>query len=352
MEPALSLHVQAAQQKALAYLVASQQPDGGWTAFEKSHPAVTALVVRALAQDRDYGPDHPAVRRGLEFVLRHVRPDGGIYDEAEAMPNYHTSVALLALVAAKKPQSENTIRNAQDFLKKLQWDDGEGHEASSSWYGGQGYGRGKRRDLSNTHLMVEALHESGLSKDDPAYKKAMVFIQRCQMLGDTNDQAFARESVDGGFIYSPANDGESKAGTETFGDRPRLRSYGSMTYAGFKSMLYANVDRDDPRVKGAMKWIRRHYTLDHNPNMPDAQTKEGLFYFFHVFARAMQAWGEDTILDDAGRPHDWRAELCEKLISLQKPDGSWINEADRWYEGNPHLVTAYALLALQATKNH
>ncbi|MDO8631952.1 MAG: hypothetical protein Q7R41_15815, partial [Phycisphaerales bacterium] len=70
-------------------------------------------------------------------------------------------------------------------------------------------------------------------------------------------------------------------------------------------------------------------------------------YYYHVFARAMQAWGEETITDDHGAPHRWRAELCEKLLSLQHADGSWYNEADRWMEGNPHLVTAYSILALQ-----
>jgi squalene-hopene/tetraprenyl-beta-curcumene cyclase len=27
-------------------------------------------------------------------------------------------------------------------------------------------------------------------------------------------------------------------------------------------------------------------------------------------------------------------------------DGSWVNENPRWMEGDPNLVTAYALLAL------
>jgi len=34
------------------------------------------------------------------------------------------------------------------------------------------------------------------------------------------------------------------------------------------------------------------------------------------------------------------------VIDLQKPNGSWINAADRWYEGNPDIVTAYCLVAL------
>jgi squalene-hopene/tetraprenyl-beta-curcumene cyclase len=36
------------------------------------------------------------------------------------------------------------------------------------------------------------------------------------------------------------------------------------------------------------------------------------------------------------------------LLNVQKPDGSWINEgAARWMEGDPVLVTAYTLLALE-----
>jgi squalene-hopene/tetraprenyl-beta-curcumene cyclase len=344
---AVASRAHASVRKGQAYLVAQQQPDGGWTAFDKSHPAITAMVINALTQDPDYGPTHGAVQRGLQFVLRYVQSDGGIYVEGEGMPNYHTSVALMALAAVKDQAHAKTIADAQLFLKRLQWDEGEGHEASSPWHGGAGYGKSKRPDLSNTQLMVEALHQSGLSHDDPVYKKAMVFVGRCQMLGESNDQEFARESVDGGFVYSAANGGESKAGTEVAGGRPQLRSYGSMTYAGFKSLLYAKVDRNDKRVQAAIDWIRRTYTLDANPNMPDAQAKEGLYYFYYVFARALEAFGEETIVDGKSVPHHWRAELCEKLVSLQREDGSWVNEADRWYEGNPHLVTAYAILALQ-----
>ncbi|UCE58375.1 MAG: terpene cyclase/mutase family protein [Phycisphaerales bacterium] len=344
---ALQVRTQAAIDKGLEFLVASQRPDGAWEAFGKSHPAITALAVKSLLQDPDYGRRHPAAKRGIDFLLRYAQPDGGVYVPGEGMRNYHTSVALMALSAAKDPTHNEIIKKAQGFLKTIQWDDGEGHETSSSFYGGQGYGQHKRPDLSNTQLMLEALQQSGLPPDDPVYRKAMIFVGRCQMLGKTNDQAFAAESADGGFIYTPARGGESKAGTEIIDDRPRLRSYGSMTYAGFKSMLYAQLDRNDIRVQRAFDWIRRHYTLSHNPNMPVAQSKQGLYYYYHVFARALDAWGEPTIIDSQGAPHRWREELCEKLISLQHEDGTWVNEEDRWYEGNPHLVTAYAILALQ-----
>lgn len=342
------VRAQQAVDRGVKYLLSVQQADGGWKARESSHPAVTALALKALMLDPAHGPEHPAVKRGLEFLLAHVQADGGIYVRDEGMNNYHTSVALMALAAARNAAHRETIRRAQDYLRALQWDEGEGHGSEDPWYGGQGYGSGKRPDLSNTQLMLDALHDSGLSVDDPAYRKAMAFISRCQMLGETNDQEFARGSVEGGFIYSPANGGESKAGVETVDGRAYPRSYGSMTYAGFKSMLYARLSRDDVRVRKAYDWIRRHYTLRQNPNMPEEQGMQGLFYYYHTFARALDAWGEDVLVDDRGMPHRWRAELTDVLIGLQKGDGSWVNPADRWMESNPHLVTAYGVLALHA----
>ncbi len=348
LEPAVRQSTERALTKAASYLVAAQRPDGAWEAFDRPHPAITALVVAGLAKHPDYGPSHPNVQRGLQFILTFVQPDGGIYIPDEGLHNYNTSVALIALAAMNDDKLAGRIRAAQDYLKKLQWDERHGHEISSSWYGGAGYGKSKRPDLSNTQLMLEALHESGLPADDPVYRKAMVFISRSQMLASSNDQPFAESGGDGGFIYTPANGGESKAGTEIVEGRPRLRSYGSMTYAGFKSMLYAKVDRDDPRVKAAVDWIRQNYTLDQNPNMPVEFAMQGLYYYYHVFAKAMQAWGVPRIQDGRGASHVWRTELCKTLVLRQNDDGSWVNSADRWYEGNPHLTTAYALLALQA----
>jgi len=243
----------AAISKGLKYLEGAQASDGGWEVFGKSHPAITALVVQGFIQDPKYGPSHPAVKRGLEYSMRFVQPDGGIYVPDEGMNNYSTSVVLMALSATKDPAHRRAIEGAQKYLKKIQWNSGQGHEASSPWYGGAGYGQHKRPDLSNTQFMLEALKQSGLPPDDPAYETTLIFVQRCQMLDKTNDQPFADESVDGGFIYTPANGGESKAGLEVVDGKPRLRSYGSMTYSGFKSLLYANVDRKDERVQKALE---------------------------------------------------------------------------------------------------
>ncbi len=335
-------------------LLALQEADGGWAS--QTGPGVSCLVLKALIQEPGIGPKHDAVRRGVEFVRRFVRDDGGIYGTEGVLKNYESSVALSmfsALAEATGPGGgpgdvAADVARLQAFLKDLQWDEGDGKSVDDAWYGGAGYGHSQRPDLSNTQMMLEALHDSGLPPDDPAYKKALVFIQRCQMLGEQNDQEFARGSTQGGFIYTTANGGESKAGKLEVGGRQELRCYGSMTYAGFKSMLYAGLKKDDPRVRAALDWIRRHWTVEYNPNMPERQSLEGLFYYYHVFARALATWGEPVLTDHAGREHDWRAELVARLAQLQRPDGTWVNDQDRWMEGLPALTTAYALLALQA----
>jgi squalene-hopene/tetraprenyl-beta-curcumene cyclase len=328
------------------YLLAAQEEDGGWAS--QSGPGISALVLKALIQTPSVGSEHPAVQRGIRFVLRFQRDDGGVYAANGLLKNYETSVVLSMFAALKGDKYKEQTARAQKFLKQLQWDEGEEKSIDDVWYGGAGYGHGKRPDLSNTQMMLEALHDSGLPKDDPVYKKALVFIQRCQMLGETNDQRFANGSHQGGFIYSPANGGESKAGQTEIDGRQELRSYGTMTYAGFKSMLYAGLTKEDRRVKAALDWIGRYWTLDFNPNMPEKQSRQGLYYYYHVFGRAFQAWGEEIVKDDVGREHNWRAELVAKLAELQREDGSWVNEADRWMEGQPALTTAYAMLALQA----
>ncbi len=335
------------------YLLRTQEKDGSWAA--ELSPGITCLALKALIQSPEVGARHPAVQRGLRWVLRHERDDGGLYAPESLHANYESAVALSMLAALNDPAHDTRIKRLQALLKNMQWDEGENRTPADPWYGGAGYGRHKRPDINNTVLMLDALRDSGLRADDPAFQRALVFIQRCQMNGETNDQPFASGSDQGGFIYSPANGGESKAGHFTVAGRRELRCFGSVSYGGLRAMLYAGLSGEDPRVQAVADWIRRHWTLDANPNMPKGQEQEGLFFYFHAFGRAMRAWDRHVITDAAGQKHDWRYELVQKLAQMQKKDGRWVNEADRYYEGHPALTTAWAVLALQeatATANH
>jgi len=330
--------LEAVRTKAVRFLKLTQSSDGTWTTANV--PGITALCVTSLLQS-GVSADDPSVARGLKFLKSLVRDDGGIYHPQTQHRNYETSISVLALSAANKDgKYDNIIRNAEKFLRGLQWDEDEEQKPEDPGYGGAGYGKHQRPDLSNTQFLLEALKTAGVKADDPAMQKALTFVSRCQNLEtEHNNTPFAAKIDDGGFYYTPAAGGTSQAGVDANGG---LRSYASMTYAGLKSMIYAGVKKDDPRVKAALTWITKHYSLRDNPGMG----KQGLYYYYHTFAKTLSVLDLDELKDADGKSHNWRAELVATLAKQQKTNGSWINEADRWYEGDPNLVTAYGLLAL------
>ena len=337
-----SPHAEAYQRgvdQAVAFLrTKGQAPDGSYASH--AGPGVTAVVTAGLLR-QGRTPDDPLVKKSLDYLEGFVQPDGGIYQQGSLYRNYETCLALVCFKEANRDgRYDKLIERADRFIKGLQWDQSEGHARDSYNYGGAGYGKHKRPDLSNTSFLVDALRAAGNGPEDEALQKALVFVSRCQNLESPhNTTRFSVMNPDGGFYYTPAAGGKSQAGETPGGG---LRSYGSMTYAGLKSMIYAGVGPDDPRVKAALSWIRKHYTLDTNPGMGNA----GLYYYYHTFAKALDAMGIDVLEDDRGVKHRWREDLLAELLRRQQPDGSWVNENPRWLEAEPTLVTGYALLAL------
>ncbi|WP_337174698.1 prenyltransferase/squalene oxidase repeat-containing protein [Paludisphaera sp.] len=329
--------------RAARFLRSRQDAQGVWSA-DRKEPGITALVVTGLLRSGQAGPSDPAVAKGLAHLETFIKPEGGMPEAAHA--NYATSVALTAFHHANVDgRYDAIVKGSQQFLKDKQWDEGEGKGPDDTYYGGSGYGgRNNRPDLSNTTFMLEALRESGVPADDPAFKRALIFISRAQNLdSEFNDQPWAKEVNDGGFIYTPANGGESIAGPAEGGG---LRSYASMTYAGLKSMIYAGLTPDDPRVKAALAYLKDNYTLDENPGLD----QRGLYYYYVVFGKAMALLDSDEFTDAAGVKHDWRADLTAALAKRQGPNGEWVNPNDRFMEGDANLVTAYGLLALASTR--
>ncbi len=324
---------------ALNYLrTKGQAADGSFSA--QAGPAVTAVVTLGIVRC-GRGPDDPLVAKALKYLEGFVHEDGGIYGPGHHQ-NYETCVALECFKAANADKRfDKLVKNADAYLRGLQWDATKGVDAANVKFGGAGYGgENTRPDLSNTSFLIDALKASGAAADDEAIKKALVFISRCQNLEtEANTTPFAAKNPDGGFYYTPAAGGSSMAGTTPDGG---LRSYGSMTYAGLKSMIYAGVGPDDPRVKAAYKWVQSHYDVESNPGMGAA----GLYYYYQAFAKALAAIGSDEIEDSDGQKHNWRADLIGALARRQQADGSWVNETNRWLEGDANLVTGYALLTL------
>jgi squalene-hopene/tetraprenyl-beta-curcumene cyclase len=336
--------VKQMRDKAIAFLKTKQQKDGGFST-KRFGPGITAIVVAAMARN-GIKSDDPVMKKALESLAGSAQKDGGIYSD-KRLVNYTTSVGVMALSEANEDGKFDTIiKNGSAFLKKLQNDDVAEKDIR---FGGVGYGaKDKTVDMSNTHMFLEALLKAGVPKDDPAVQRALKFISRCQNFSDKekgNDQAWsakAKEDDKGGFVYRPDPDDEKHSNGEG-----GLRSVGAMTYGGLKSFLYAGVDKKDPRVQGAIKWIRKNYTLEENPG----QKQAGLYYYYHTFGKAMDALGEDKFKDAKDVEHDWRKDLFEALKKRQQKDGKFENEGDTTFgESNADLATAFALLSLSYTK--
>ncbi len=360
-------HAKRMIDEGLAWLMSRQNENGLWLIQSRAQPtnqpdweeavpvdlAVSALVMKALAQT---GRSTEALEKVTHGIIMGTGLASKDFNPSKGgkIGTYVASTIVSGLSSLGDLQQHDRMQEAITWLRSSQWRAEDQISPEEDWYGGVGYGRHGRPDLSNTQMMLEALHDAGVSPEDPAIQEALVFVSRSQNLKATNPSPWAQAgSDDGGFIYTPANGGESMAsqyvGEGRYGelllesDPRRLRSYGSMTYAGFKSLLHAGLNEHDPRVDAAMDWIRRNWTLEENPGVG----QQGLYYYFHALSRALSAAGWKTIKTEDGVVHDWREELVERLHGLQRSDGSWVNSEDRWLESEAVLTTAYSILALE-----
>lgn len=347
----LSLKLEAQQtiSKGNKYLLNQQHADGYWG--DPKLPAFTAYALRCLLLDPAYDTKAktPApIQKGLDWLVAQQKVDGGIY--GKGMATYCTSSAIMALWVADPQKYKPQLIKARGFLINQQTDWGVKGADDTEFDGGIGYGGTyAHSDLSNTHLALEALYHTRAIATDTGDKKvqeldwgaALAFVSRCQNLQETNKGE--KVGNDGSFVYFPGN---SKAGeaVDSKTGRIALRGYGSMSYAGLLSLVYADLDAADPRVKAVTKWLNDNYTLAENPGLGG----QGLYYYYHVMAKSLVASNIPELKGKNGLKIDWRSELATKIINAHREDGSWINTVEsRWMENDPILVTSYAIMTLR-----
>ena len=343
--------------RAADWLAARQRPDGSFS--NPRFPGLTAIALWALAA-ADGETHADAIRRAGDFILSCAQPDGGIYRPVPGragggLSTYNTALCLTALSFCNRPDIDRVILNARTFLAESQL------EGDDEFAGGFGYDRAAPRryaDLNNTAFVIEAMRRTqgfedrrpaGEKKADLDWAAALAFAESLHNGADAGDSS-------GGFAYSPA---DAKAGTEkTESGKSVLRSYGSITYSGLLALVYCNLDRTDPRVRSAVDWTARHWTLEENPGVGD----QGLYFFYDIVSRALSAAGLETIpriagdseggdppaggADGAAGRIAWRAEVIGKVCSLQKEDGSFVNANGRFWENDPVLCTSYSAISL------
>jgi len=328
---AAALAIETAISNGANYLVSKQADDGHFS--DAQMPALTALPLWALCGARC---DRQVLDKAAKFVLSTQRPDGGFYVPkpgrgGSGLGNYNTSVCLSALFDYGGAPAEALLK-ARSYIASSQL------VGDDTMAGGFGYDKVSRRryaDLSNTSYAMSAMAKTasleelraGGARADLDWDKALKFVTGLM----------EREGPDaGGAAY---NNRTPQSGTVTNSQgKVHLRAYGSMTYAAVLSMCSAKLDRGDPRVRQALGYLEKYWSVDENPGMGN----QGLYYFYDIMARALAA----ACVDKVGE-HVWKAELSSKLISLQRPDGSWANESNRFWEADPVLCTSFAMLALE-----
>ncbi len=344
-----------AMRRGLDWMKSVQKGDGSWS--NPNFPALTALGLWAFARS-----DHPdrltVCAMAAGFVAGFAREDGGIYRpggmgrSSGGLSTYNTAICMVALHAYDKAKYEGTILKAREFMVGSQL------VGDSAGAGGFGYGKpttttrkvmyklmgwGNRADLSNTGWAAQAMRltqdmedrRPGGKRVDIDWKAALAYVEKLQ-----NQDADDADGY-GSFGYET---GGSRAGTKEDADgKVSLRGYGSMTYAGLESMIYAQVGLNDPRVRSALAWAADHWSVDENPGMGT----KGLFYYYSIMGKALSLTRSPALTGSSGRTVPWQKELVEKLVASQRPDGSWVNENNHFWEGDASLVTSYALLTLE-----
>jgi squalene-hopene/tetraprenyl-beta-curcumene cyclase len=151
-----------AVRRAVDWLLAMQSRSGGWGAFDVDNDMavmtqlpvcdfgevidpptedVTAHVVEALVAC-GLPPGHPAVRRGVRFLLERQCPDGSWWGRWGVNHLYGTGAVLPALAAAGLDMRGTAARRAVRFLATHQNDDGGWGESPASYRDPAWIGRG------------------------------------------------------------------------------------------------------------------------------------------------------------------------------------------------------------------
>ncbi|MBA2539837.1 MAG: terpene cyclase/mutase family protein [Deltaproteobacteria bacterium] len=338
-EPTQLERIDVALQRAGAFLVTRQHPDGAWRSRTYSALrdgwSVTPLVALSLRMAPQEPASQPAYRRGVEF-LSTIAPGGVVRGAPEvSYPLHAYAIGALVLGAPDNQRHRATHAALLGALRGLQLDATRGWSASDPSFGGWGYATEAARrpdgtagelptaNLSATVLAIGALVLGRVPVDDPALVAARGFVERCQ-------------NTDGGLVFSPSEPGANKAGLD--GAKPR--SYGSMTADGLRALLRLARPIDDPKVAGAIGFLERTFDPANNPGAfpasDEVRRASSYYYWAWTAAHAARHLGKRA----------WAEALAEEVLRRQHVDGSWRNGATEMREDDPLVATPFAIAAL------
>src|SRR5215813_11266437 len=181
--------MQAATRRALPCLLSMQNRDGGWAAFDRDNDSkflcnipfadhnamidpstadVTARVMECLGRF-GWPADHPAMQRGLQFLLKDQCEDGSWFGRWGVNYVYGTSGVLRALETVSLGAQDYSKR-AVNWLKSVQKPDGSFGESLRSYHVESSKGQGDSTPSQTAWGLIGLLASADAS--DPAVSKA------------------------------------------------------------------------------------------------------------------------------------------------------------------------------------
>jgi len=154
----------AAAEKGIAFILKHQKPSGSWN----NNVAHTAFAIWTLA---DAGTGKEAIRNGVTWLWRVQKKDGG-WGAAPKAPNLsiYTAVAIRALLAVGLPIDDVMIHKGVEYLISVQNKDG-----------GWGVPKGGRSLSLSTAWALYAMLEGGIPKYDDSVKKGLKWLLNVQL---------------------------------------------------------------------------------------------------------------------------------------------------------------------------
>ena len=219
---------------ALKYMASKQKPDGSWgeSSEERRHPdaitGYTLIAFLAAGNLPNEGPYGKVVKKGMDYLLKRIGPDGIYGNRASGQYMYAHGIATIALAELYGQTQSPVIRAKLDRAIKL-------IIASQNSQGGWRYRPVVRdADISVTVLQVVALRaakNSGIDVPQRTIDNAVKYVKACN------------HASSGGFSYQP-------------GSSPGFARTAAAIYSLQVCGLY-----DDPMVlKGSKYLIANHRT--------------------------------------------------------------------------------------------
>ncbi|MGC8623853.1 MAG: squalene--hopene cyclase [Phycisphaerae bacterium] len=183
-----------AVQRGVNWLLAMQNDDGGWAAFDRTRnrpilehvpfadhnaiqdPSCPDIAGRTLECLGHCGiaHDHPAVRKAVNFLKDTQEKEGCWFGRWGVNYIYGTWQVLTGLQAVGEKMDQRFIRKAADWLRSCQKSDGSWGESCQTYENPELKGRGASTASQTAWGAMGLLAASGV--DDPAVRKAIRWL--------------------------------------------------------------------------------------------------------------------------------------------------------------------------------